>query len=56
MSRSDNYSALLVRQMTPELKYRIEKIARLSKKTVGQVVVDFLKRGANTSHLFACGC
>ena len=56
MNKVANYSRRIKKAMTPELKYRIEKIALFQKKTFRQVVNDFLKAGANTPSIFGIGC
>lgn len=56
MSKTVEYSRRLMREMTPELKYRLEKIARESKKTLGEIIVDFLKQGASTPSILGIGC
>ena len=48
MSAAVDYAEKLSKAITPELKRRLEIVAERRHLSLGEVIVDFLTRGANT--------
>ena len=55
MSATANYEEALLDAMAPELARRLEKTAELEGKALGEVINDFLQRGANTPLFLGVG-
>lgn len=56
MNATADYTSALLDAMPPELMRRLEIIAEQEGKPLDAVIVDFLKRGANTPQFLGTGC
>jgi len=55
MSAHVNYAASLIDAITPELMRRIEIVAERRHLAPGEVILDFLAKGANTPQFLGAG-
>ena len=55
MNATANYTASLIDAITPELMRRLEIVAERRHLSLGEVIVDFLTRGANTPRFLGVG-
>ena len=55
MNATANYTASLIGAITPELMRRLEIVAERRHLSLGEVIIDFLTRGANTPRFLGMG-